>query len=100
MTAPLVADHQFRLEPQTLRIMTPLATERATLEEDRRADSGTVMDRITLNVKDQAVEHSLLRLKSGRLDGFHNLLAVHTTAYDRFARFQRHEDRIDSLRRL
>jgi len=51
--------HQLRAEALALRIVTPEAGKRAAFEEDRRADSVTVMDAILLNIKNTWLPHKI-----------------------------------------
>ncbi len=38
--------------------MTPTTAQRATLEEDRQADTGAVVNRVTLDVEDEGLRLS------------------------------------------
>ena len=49
--------HGLRLRMQTLGIMAPGAPEGASLQEYRRADSRTIVDREFLNVENDSVLH-------------------------------------------
>jgi hypothetical protein len=43
--------HEFGRRVDTLGIMAPKTTERAALEEHGRPDTGSIMDRIALDIK-------------------------------------------------
>jgi len=45
--------HQFRVWSNAFRVAAPFAVERAALQEDRGPDAGTVVQRESLNVKNE-----------------------------------------------
>ena len=51
-------DQQFRPGRLALRIVAPGAVERAALEKDGRADAGSVLDGVPLEVKDESGFHA------------------------------------------
>jgi hypothetical protein len=54
---PLGTDHQFGLGRAALGVVTPRAAQRTPLQENRRTDSRSIVNRITLDIEDQTTEH-------------------------------------------
>ena len=55
--APLQEKTELRKALQGFRVLAPLASEGASLEEDHRSDPGTVVNGVSLNVEYHCLSH-------------------------------------------